>query len=315
MRASKLKPSLLESFVNRNANMPVSMRGGDAWRWFLSNTVGPGTEYEMESKWLDSYLPGNTYKSLRDKWAAVLGAFSLPGDMHGMRIFFTTASFMVAPTAITWKALYWAQPWGTGNVADGATVTAWQDISGNGYHAASTGTPTYTSALAGLNNRPAITFAGSEAFNSNDMFSVGGQPCTYVVITYVDAAAAVRTLVDAQTVFDTTRLSINASDAIQMLANTSTTAQTVTEGAGHLITATYNGASSFATYDGAVSTSVNPGAFYTTSGIRIGQAYNGAQKYSGKIALVGVYAGDITADSRWSYFKSWVATYYGLTIS
>lgn len=314
MRMSKIRPAIINAFVGRNSNVPSGIGSADAWRWWLSNQVGPGTEFDMESRWLDS-MGASGKLNLHDKWVYYLLANGYSGNEGGLLSFLKNGTVFSPTTGITWKAVWWASDTNCGSVGEGGTVTTWKDQSGNGYDASSTGTPTYTNALAGLGNRPAVTFGGTEAFNSNSTFSVGSQPCTYVVVTYVDASAAIRTLIDAQTVFDTCRLSLNTTDALQLLASTSTITQTVSESAGHLITATFNGATSFSTYDGAVSTAVNPGAFYTISGVRIGQAYNGAQKYLGKIAFVGVYAGDITADSRWATFKSWVASYYGLTIS
>jgi hypothetical protein len=47
----------------------------------------------------------------------------------------------------------------------------------------------------------------------------------------------------------------------------------------------------------------------------LGGTRAGANLGKPKIALCGVYEGDITADSEYSNFTDWVETYYGLTIS
>ena len=38
-------------------------------------------------------------------------------------------------------------------------------------------------------------------------------------------------------------------------------------------------------------------------------------KYSGSIAFVGIYEGDITADGSWADMETWVTDHYGITIA
>lgn len=308
--------SLVTGFVGRSATVPSGIGPGDAWKWFLNSYVGSGTEYDMECRFLDFLVPANNKISLHDKWVYLLLASGYAGNEDGMRNILNNLTFFNPNSSISWKAVYLANSGFCGNVGEGGTITMWEDASGNGNHLVqNVANATYTESLAGLNNRPAVVFDGSAILQSSVKFNVGAQPVSYVVITYVDAAAATRTILDSQTVFDTCRFSLNGSDAMQLLASTSTTTQTVSEGAAHCLTATFNGASSFTTYDGVASTTVNPGTNYTTSGIRLGAAYNGAQKYSGKIAFVGIYAGDITADPNWTNFKFWATLCYGITFS
>lgn len=314
---SKMRPSMVNALVGRSCSVPSDIGSRDVWRWFLSKYVGGGSsEYDMECRWIDFLAPNNNKSNLHDKWVYLLLANGFAGNEDGMRSFLSSTTLFNPGASIPWKAAYLATGRTCGDVSDGGVVSRWEDSSGNNNHlVTNVGSATFTQALSGLNNRPCVVFDGSAILQSNIQFSVTGQPCSYVVVTFVDTSAATRTILDSQTVFDTCRLSLNTSDAIQMLSSTSTTTQTAVENTAHLITATYNGASSFSTYDGAISTAVNPGALYTISGIRLGGAYNGAQRYLGKVGFVGVYDGDITADPNWTTFKFWVSIVYGITIS
>lgn len=37
--------------------------------------------------------------------------------------------------------------------------------------------------------------------------------------------------------------------------------------------------------------------------------------FAGHIAFMGLYSGDVTADAKWSQFKTWVTSYYGITVA
>lgn len=219
-------------------------------------------------------------------------------------------------TAFSWDAAYWASdPDWSSNPGDGGTLTTWRDGSGNNNTLTTgAGTPIYRASLAGLNDKPTVELDGSSDMNTA-AFGDATQPVSYVVVTFINTSGATRTIIDSKTVFDVCRLSVTSGEVLQLAAGSLVTTQAVTENAAHLITAHFNGASSTTTLDGAVSSAVNPGTQATNSGIQFGQAYNGAQNYPGKVSFLGIYSGDITSQTNWAAFKTWVDTFYGITVS
>lgn len=202
----------------------------------------------------------------------------------------------------------------------GGLVSSWRDGSGNGHDVASTGAknPTYYTSSAKFNSKPTLMF-GDSSLQARLLTTIApaiAQPNTWVVIKSFDGtlnASQMRTI-DGYT-GGSGRQILGGWDASHMVmyAGTNVTPSLAIGSAASLDVGFFSGASSWVERSGTRSSTVDVGT-NSVDAVGIGSD-TGTGAHDGQIAFVGLYSGDITAHPQWSTFKSWVATYYDITIA
>lgn len=226
-------------------------------------------------------------------------------------------------TAIAWEAAGWASDPAWTNPGNGNAVSSWRNggsRAGAGDFAQATGNrqPLFRSSVAGLNGQPALDFDGVNDYIQTANFSSAlTTAATMVVIgkrngatniangrlADTSEAATYTTLIANQ--ISTGRIGAYASGYFSGTGPTQDTA-------AHLFRLYVNGASSVL----AVDTTTVSGTLSTSNCAYLG---TGGRKslddanLDSSIAFVGLYAGDITANSQWAAFKSWVLSTYGIS--
>jgi hypothetical protein len=235
-----------------------------------------------------------------------------------------------APSQLTWSAAYWTEDPGWTAPADGGNVTAWRDYSG-GVSALSTFSvaPTLTAANSALNGKPTVDFLESSTqalrtatdFTQAQPFSVFAVLADWNASSGSNQGALLATSVQTgpQILAGTTsQAGIYAGFGIARAASPQSST------GAHAWAFVVDGASSKIVKDGTgAAVSGNPGANYfggSTFKIALGNrggSENGGNGLFGtaKIAFIGIYNGDITADAKWGDLKTWTASHYGLTIA
>lgn len=235
-------------------------------------------------------------------------------------------------TAITWDVVYWANDPSWTNPGDGNAVSSWRDASGNGRdlaQATAGNKPTFRSAVANLNNRSALQFVRDTGTSGDFLSESSGwtraQPFTVVAI--------ISALTDPNDGSDVWRVFGSNSNQVQLGKGYPATNEVVLYAAGadfrgtspattadltsaNLFTWFLNGASSAVGKNGTVGTvTATPGTQGIATATFINIRGDTWQPADQKLAFFAVYNGDFTANGQYANFKSWVASYYGLTIA
>lgn len=215
-------------------------------------------------------------------------------------------------TSISWYEAHWAGDPLWSNPGDGSLVSSWRDGSGNARDASSSGAsrPTYR-ATGGPNSQPAVDFGTSGTYMTG--------PSSTLSQTFSMVAVANFGVVDG-----TNRYILSAPGAGVLLGyynpgagkvwrfhagSSLTTAAANTS--SHLFVAVFNNASSKGYVD-ATSWSGTAGS-NSLSQLELSGFGPGFNTCNGKIAFAATYSGDVTANSQWAAFKSWISSTYGIT--
>lgn len=208
-------------------------------------------------------------------------------------------------TAIAWRAAWWASDPGWSNPGDGNVVTTWRDGTGNGRDMTGSGStkPTYRASVAAFNNKPAIDFtAASKTLTLTDSLSGG---FSFVVICN-------HTTVDGSNRYSFGNFSdgwmvgaLNTSN--WRLYNGMDTAVAPNTSA-HMFVGYVNSGSSKLLVDATSASGSIGTSAYTAPAWN--PFFGGWLGYAVWGSLI---AGDVTANSQWSAFKSWVTATYGIT--
>jgi len=221
-------------------------------------------------------------------------------------------------TDITWSALWWAEgsEFDALNLSDGNAVATWPDESGTADLTQSTAglRPSYVAADAAFNNQPLVSFASD--WLSTASTSTVSAPWTWVmIVSATDTSSGAildtdtpRQLVQRINSGSQWRWFQRVVDAGTFAAGTPYFAVGKEATGGNTIYA--NG-------------TLQASGSGTTNGVGTGRLGINAVPSSGagipngttKVALLGLYSGDITADSAWEDFKTWVTSHYGITIA
>lgn len=249
-----------------------------------------------------------------DSWttfyAAQVGHSGNLGDL--MNEYWTAQNSFNPLTSITWHRVSWAGDPDWSNPGDGNPVSSWRDASGNDSHWTATGStrPLYRASVAGLGNRPAL-----DADGINDYMVGAPTPsATFSIVLIGNSSASTGvTLIDSD---NPNRAALAADTNWKMNAATTGDTTVAADTNYHLFVCVFAD-DTYAKFslDGATPvTGINAGATSPTTATLFANfgpgAYNG-----GYMAFVGYYNGDFTQDAKYTNFKSWVGTHYGLTIA
>lgn len=222
---------------------------------------------------------------------------------------------------ITWLRVYWANDPSWTNPGDGNPVSSWRDASGNAddmSQGTAASRPTFRSTVAALNNRSAIEFDGVDDFvNGGSAEANHAQPVSVVIIATAWGAAVDNVIFGFSGNDCRIARGYPGAEEVAIYAGGSDYSGTSRGDANaHLYSFLFNGASSAIGIDGDVqTTAASPGTRGYEFGHAIGAQSLGANPGDATIAFVGVYDGTFTSDTDYAAFKSWAASYYGLTIS
>lgn len=216
-------------------------------------------------------------------------------------------------TAIPWYAAYWASdPNWISRPANGSTVTSWPDGVGGRTLISTTGTPVMRTALAAMNNQPAVEINNSSFMKAQDF---GRLPLPWVYVGIVTP------MVNFQTVFQGSTTSGGSTGTPPYVWNVNGT------------WANHNTISAFSAATGGASLAepalilwqlgtthyfrVNEGTTGTGSGVSAtaSAGYLDLIQLRGQVGFCGIYPGEITtllALPQWTPFVKWAKTFYAM---
>lgn len=218
-------------------------------------------------------------------------------------------------TAIAWEAACWADDpaWSTGKPAEGGDVSAWRNFgsrAGAGDFVQGNGARQPNWSASSFAGKGGVTFNGSSDMLSTAAFSSAlATPFSHVLIGKRTATGT-----GVEFWFGANLSALYAYNGTFNVFYNGWVYGPATNTTGHLFRgyATGGAASKIA-----VDESVTSGTAGATSAALAGFGVQsaGTAATASVVAFAGLYAGDITADGQWSAFKSWAASYYGLTIA
>ena len=224
---------------------------------------------------------------------------------------------------ITWKHLWWASSSVNSGYSDTDPVGTWyasvgEDVTqGTGNYQ-----PTFVASATNLNNQKALDFDGgndryTHTFSAAPSYTSG---VTWVMIVDGDATAGVNMHLMTGTSTSTENRT-RVADGTQLwqieAGNGNQDGTTTYATGGHLITSFFDGSTGndIMILDGTTEISADAGSEQVT-GINIAaNAAGTGSHWNGRIALIGCYEGRFDLDSEYSNFKTWVGSYYGITVA
>lgn len=225
------------------------------------------------------------------------------------------------PSSIAWHTAFWAADPAWSNPGDGNAVSSWRDFSGNN-RTASQGTgskqPIYRAAASAVNNQPAVQFDGSDDALATASFTTLTQTLSVVAVFNTTVTATGKFVWDG--IDGTNRAALwsnySGTQVYDAFAGSDGITSTTWVNALQMIRVTFAGASTVVEKNGTSLGTVSAGTG-GLAGVTLGCRFSnlGSNTMAGHIAFLGVYNGNVASDSNWSSFKSWVASYYGLTIA
>lgn len=216
------------------------------------------------------------------------------------------------PLTVGWTHAYWAE--GPEFVAlgksDGASMTIWPDEMSTMDLETTAGTPTYQSSGWASPARPSVRFPGSALMVRGWSQS---QPFSAVVIADRSGGGAFSYYIGGAGTSGWAIYRLGAS-TLSGFAGSDVTA-TADSDAPHMLALYANGGSSALGVDGTF-TSGSAGSNNPTV-LSLGGRSDGvlAVFFAGDIVFAGVASGDIRTDPKWSQFKTWVTSHYGITVA
>lgn len=238
---------------------------------------------------------------------------------HAMRR--AAAGLGFSPLQVGWRNAWWAEgPRFTAlGLSDAAAVSTWPDeIGSEDLTQSGSARPTYRSAGT-INSKPTVRGNGTQQYLNRTAasFSILSQPDTVVMVAkyatlsntpdpyLIDGAGSTRQIITGK----------DGGTNTQWLAF----AGSIVRGAGsntsaHLLLGYFNGASSKMDVDG---TQTATGNFGSNNLDGLALFTNSTFNYfaSADIAFVGLYSGDARTDTKWSDFKAYCLSHWGITVA
>jgi hypothetical protein len=230
----------------------------------------------------------------------------------------TPSSF--SPLSIPWHSAFWASDPTWIPPADGAAVSSWRNAgtsAANATQGATNTQPTYRAAYAGLNNKPALQFDGTDG-GGDVLWTTSptiSQPTHVFGVAWLDATApASATLVDGVPGANRQFVRNQFNQYMLLYAGTQ---QTIAGPGGpgpYAVAAMFNQASSALRYNGTVYAVPGTVGASGLGNLAIG-GYDGGTGYvhKGAIAFVGVIDRALTTPEI-TNLEAWAKTFYGVPI-
>jgi hypothetical protein len=209
-------------------------------------------------------------------------------------------------------------------LSNGAAVSTWPDEVGTLDAGTIAKDPVYASSLAGLNSKPAVTFAIAagvgDALVTSSITTVNA-PFSVVVVGYKTAAtggSAACFYTDGRNGTIRVTSGGNASANQQAFNGTSLLGSAVPATPfKELWVGYYHTSSGQVEVNGTVQATGATGT-QGWDGFTIGNRYDdssSSQRMDGSIAFIGFYPGDVRSDGGWAGFKQWARDTYAMTIA
>lgn len=195
---------------------------------------------------------------------------------------------------------------------DGTTVGTWPDETGVADVAQATAgsRPTYRATL-GPATQACLQFDGGDYLGPKAFVANLTSPVTHVIIAKLDTNSP-----GAQHYDDgddaTNRNFVVATNLPRYQINDDQTGAPAPDLDWHLLRAYSNGAATTMTEDSTTSLAMTVAGTYDMDGITVGANFLGNNKITGKIAFIGIYDGDVTADPGWAAWLAAVDSFYNL---
>ena len=227
-------------------------------------------------------------------------------------------------TDIAWYSSFWAEdPLWAEKPADGVAVTTWRNAGTLGTAATQSteaSQPTFRSAVAALNNRPAVDFDGTDDRLEITAGVSLAQPFSVVWIGVTDVTNTLRYYFGSNSISQFRGAGQVASPGNTFITHAGTGGLYGTLpviDTGYMRRSYFDGVSSVDETNG-VATTGNSGTLALNQ-IILGAGRLAPSTYAafqdGKTAFLGIFDGDITASPRWPDFKAWCRIHYNIVIA
>lgn len=218
------------------------------------------------------------------------------------------------PLTVGWAHAYWAEgpEFVALGLSNGAAVTTWPDEIGTAdlSQATSTKQPAYQ-ATAGAGGQPAVKADGGDVLHSATITTIT-QPFTLVcILTGEDNDSVPIAGDDGSLRFlygAGTRWAIYFGNYLQ-------SATTADFGSAHLMVVLASGGSSQIEKDGTALVTGNAGTGTATSVTLFGGGNTPVNPSVAALSFGAIYSGDARTDPKWTQFKAWVTSHYGITVA
>lgn len=177
--------------------------------------------------------------------------------------------------------------------------------------------PTYRASTAAFNDKPTVQFDGTDDWMKADPADFA-QPYYLVAIAQVTSTAGSRQIMNVAN-SSVAGLGYVTSGGGKWQLDVSTGGSPILVGGTpdtnpHLFVCTANGVSSNISVDGASVVTGDAGTGGFTRFI-LGSSEFGSRYLIGHIAYAAVFTSNPTSDASWFRFKSWVTSFYGITVA
>lgn len=222
---------------------------------------------------------------------------------------------------MSWYALYMASRL---SFADGADVTLWEDASGNFRHlnqGNAADVPIMETSSTDLNSQKAVEFTSA---NSQALVSRLTVAMTAAAGISIVAVVSFKTLSAVMKILGHTTANNNRGFGTTATPNWQTQMGATANAAGTPATATkyfvriYATSTAHTLFVNEVSTATTATAAQNLNQIVVGAGRNASNTFAGfldgYIGLLGFYTGDISADTQWTRFKTYLNSTYGFAL-
>jgi hypothetical protein len=244
--------------------------------------------------------------------AAMMGKSSLGGGAD--------PSLMVG-----WHSAYWADSSDMNGYANGASVTTWYDQIGAEDLTAATA-PVMVTSDASFSNHKSVHWTNDqsrELIIGAASASGSAQPVSLVVIGKYDSVASVNnsnTLIDGGSTSNRMLIRLHGGPVYAIFAGTSLRTGGTPDTSPHCFMARFNHGANTAELevDGVNVINAASAGSHSWDGMDLGYAVGAGTspfRFDGRIVFAGIYFGNVESDGGWATFKTWVGTYYGISVA
>ncbi len=216
------------------------------------------------------------------------------------------------PLTVGWTHAYWAEgpEFVALGLSNGGAVGTFPDEIGTADLTQGTGSaqPAFQSSVAALGNRATVKSDGADWVGPTTI-TIISQPFSVVVVESGATAGSllVSTAGDLGWCF-------YMSGGVWLANAGSTISGGSADSGAHMLRFYANSASSKLAEDETVVVTGNAGT-YGAGPIQLFRIPAPGFNSAAHLAFVGIYAGDVATDAKWTQFKAWVTSHYGITVA